>query len=139
VVEFIDDRRLGPAFQFFNTFRVVDEKGKILGYKNLDELREQLKPVLLRRTRKSVMQDLPARTTEIRRIPPSEEQLSLHNGHHRIVQSIITKPYISEMDLLRLQKALLLCRLAANSTYLVDKNPPGYSTKLQELEVLLDQ
>jgi SNF2 family DNA or RNA helicase len=139
VVEFIDDRRLGPAFQFFNTFRVVDEKGKILGYKNLDELREQLKPVLLRRTRKSVMQDLPTRTTEIRRIPPSEEQLSLHNGHQRIVQSIITKPYISEMDLLRLQKALLLCRLAANSTYLVDKNPPGYSTKLQELDVLLDQ
>jgi superfamily II DNA/RNA helicase len=43
------------------------------------------------------------------------------------------------MDLLRLQKALLLCRLAANSTYLVDKNPPGYSTKLQELDVLLDQ
>ncbi|MGA2403841.1 MAG: SNF2-related protein, partial [Syntrophobacteraceae bacterium] len=90
VVEFIDNRRLGPAFQFFSTYRVVDEKGKILGYKNLDELRERLKPILLRRTRKDVMQDLPARTTEIRRIPPSEEQLTLHNGHHRIVQSIIT-------------------------------------------------
>ena len=139
VVEFIDERRLGPAFQFFNAYRVVDEKGKVLGYKNLDDLRERLKPILLRRTRKDVMQELPARTTEIRRIPPSEEQLSLHNGHHRIVQSIITKPYISEMDLLRLQKALLLCRLAANSTFLVDKNPPGYSTKLQELDVLLDQ
>ncbi len=139
VVEFIDERRLGPAFQFFNTHRVVDEKGKVLGYKNLDELRERLKPVLLRRTRKDVMQDLPMRTTEIRRIPPSEEQLSLHNGSQKIVQTIITKPYISEMDLLRLQKALLLCRLAANSTFLVDKNPPGFSTKLQELDILLDQ
>ena len=139
VVEFIDNRRLGPAYQFFSNYRVVDEKGKILGYKNLDELRKQLKPVLLRRTRKDVMQDLPARTTEIRRIPPSEEQLALHNSHKRIVQSIITKTFISEMDLLRLQKALLLCRLAANSTYLVDKNPPGYSTKLQELDILLDQ
>ncbi len=139
VVEFIDERRLGPAFQFFSTYRVVDEKGKILGYKNLDELRERLKPILLRRTRKSVMQDLPSRTTEIRRLPPSDEQLTLHDGHKRIVQSIINKPYISEMDLLRLQKALLLCRLAANSTYLVDKNPPGYSTKLEELDVLLDQ
>ncbi len=139
VVEFIDDRRLGPAFQFFNTYRVVDERGKVLGYKNLNELREQLKPVLLRRTRKDVMQDLPTRTTEIRRIPPSEEQLVLHNGHKRTVQSIITKTFISEMDLLRLQKALLFCRLAANSTFLVDKNPPGYSTKLAELEVLLEQ
>ena len=39
VVEFIDDRRLGPAFRFFNRHKVVDEKGKLLGYKNLDELR----------------------------------------------------------------------------------------------------
>src|SRR5207302_3994820 len=35
VVQFIDDRRLGPGFRFFNTHRVVDEKGKVLGYKNL--------------------------------------------------------------------------------------------------------
>ena len=51
VVQFIDDRRLAPAFRFFNRHRVVDENGKVLGYKNLDELRENLKPILLRRTR----------------------------------------------------------------------------------------
>ena len=47
VVEFIDDRRLGPAYQFFSDYRVVDEKGKILGYKNLDELARtaQTRPV----------------------------------------------------------------------------------------------
>ena len=28
VVEFVDDRRLGPSFRFFNTHRIVDEKGK---------------------------------------------------------------------------------------------------------------
>jgi superfamily II DNA/RNA helicase len=43
------------------------------------------------------------------------------------------------MDLLRLQKALLFCRMAANSTFLVDKKPPGYSSKLKEIEILLDQ
>jgi SNF2 family DNA or RNA helicase len=42
VVQFIDDRRLGPAFRFYNHHRVVDEKGKVLGYKNLAELREKL-------------------------------------------------------------------------------------------------
>jgi hypothetical protein len=125
IVEFIDDRRLGPAFRFFNTYRVIDEKGKVLGYKNLDELRKKLKPVLLRRTRKGVMSELPPRTTELRRIPPTEEQISIHNGQRKIIQSIISKRYISEMDLLRLQKALLICRMAANSTFLVDKEPPG--------------
>jgi hypothetical protein len=139
VVEFIDDRRLGPAFRFYNRYRIVDEKGKVLGYKNLDELRERLKPVLLRRTRKMVMCELPPRTTEIRRIPPTGEQLNLHNAQMRIIKTIISKKYISEMDLLRLQKALLICRMAANSTFLVDKVPPGYSSKLVEFENLIDQ
>jgi SNF2 family DNA or RNA helicase len=139
VVEFIDDRRLGPAFRFYNRYRVVDEKGKVLGYKNLDELRERLKPVLLRRTRKTVMSELPPRTTEIRRVPPTDEQLTLHNGQMKIIKTIISKKFISEMDLLRLQKALLLCRMVANSTFLVDKVPPGYSSKLVEFENLIDQ
>jgi hypothetical protein len=139
VVEFIDERRLGPGFRFYNRYRIVDEKGKVLGYKNLDELRERLKPVLLRRTRKMVMPELPPRTTEIRRIPPTDEQLTLHNSQMKIIQSIICKKYISEMDLLRLQKALLICRMAANSTFLVDKVPPGYSSKLVEFENLIDQ
>jgi SNF2 family DNA or RNA helicase len=38
VVEFIDDRRLGPAFRFINRHRVTDEKGKVCGYKDLDLL-----------------------------------------------------------------------------------------------------
>jgi len=139
VVEFIDDRRLGPAFRFYNQYRIVDEKGKVLGYKNLDELRESLKPILLRRTRKMVMSELPPRTTEIRRIPPTDEQLLLHDQQMRVVQRIICKKYISEMDLLRLQKALLICRMAANSTFLVDKVPPGYSSKLVEFENLIDR
>ena len=44
VVQFIDDRRLGPAFRFYNRHRVVDEKGKVLGYKNLAELRGASSP-----------------------------------------------------------------------------------------------
>ena len=43
------------------------------------------------------------------------------------------------MDLLRLQKALLMCRMCADSTFLVDKQKPGYSSKLEELGRLLDQ
>ena len=138
VAEFIDDRRLGPAFRFFNRHRVVDEKGKVLGYKNLSELRRQLQPVLLRRTRGSVMRDLPPRATEVVRITPTGEQLEIHRGHMLIVQTIVNKRYISEMDLLRLQKALLMCRMSADSTFLVDKQPPGYSSKLEELDNLLD-
>ena len=121
VVQFVDDRRLGPGFRFFNRHRMVDEKGKVLGYKNLSDLRETLKPILLRRTRDSVRLELPQRSMEIVRITPTQEQLNGHAGQMQIVASITRKKFITEMDLLRLQKALLMCRMFADSTYLVDK------------------
>ena len=137
VAEFIDDRRLGPAFHFFHRHRVVDERGKVLGYKNLDELRRRLAPVLLRRTRQSVMAELPPRTTEIVRITPTDEQAELHGTHMRVVSSIVGKKFLTEMDLLRLQKALLMCRMTANSTFLVNKEKPGFSSKLEKIAELL--
>jgi superfamily II DNA or RNA helicase len=139
VVEFIDDRRLGPAYQFVHGHRVVDERGKVMGYKNLDALRQRLKPILLRRTRQSIQLDLPPRSTEIVRIPATDEQKGLHSAHMQVVQSITRKAFISEMDLLRLQKALLMARMSADSTQLVDKQPPGFSSKLERLAELLEQ
>lgn len=139
VVQFVDDRRLGPAFRFFNRHRVADEKGKVLGYKNLDQLRKHLAPILLRRTREQVLTQLPERTTEIVRIEPTGEQLEIHDGQMKIVASIVRKPFISEMDLLRLRQALLMCRMAANSTYLCNKKEPSYSSKLERLEEVLEQ
>ncbi len=139
IVQFVDDRRLGPGFRFFHQHRITDEKGKVLGYKNLNELRENLKPILLRRTRDSVRLQLPPRTTEIIRITPTQEQLNTHAGHMQTVASITRKKFLTEMDLLRLQKALLMCRMVADSTFLVDKEKPGYSSKLGRLEELIEE
>jgi len=138
VVQFVDDRRLGPGFRFFNHHRVVDEKGKLLGYKHLDQLREQLRPILLRRTRESVRLELPERTTEIVRVPPTEEQKVLHDSHLQTVATIVSKKFLTEMDLVRLRIALLMCRMAANGTYLVTKEEPNWSTKLERLGELFD-
>ncbi|HUS39276.1 MAG TPA: DEAD/DEAH box helicase [Pirellulales bacterium] len=139
VVGFIDDRRLGPVYRFFNRHRFVDDRGKVLGYKNLDQLREALKPILLRRTRAGVMKDLPERTTEIVRIRPTEEQWLMSDDYVKQAAQIAAKKYLTEMDLLRLQKCLLMARMAANSTFLVDKEEPGYSSKLERITELLDQ
>ncbi len=139
IVEFIDARRLGPAFRFFNRHRITDEKGRVLGYRDLDVLRETLRPVLLRRTRASVNRDLPPRMTEIVRIPPTDEQLAIDATQMQIVGTVLRKSYFTEMDLLRLQKALLIARMNADSTFLVNKQPPGYSTKLERLGELFEE
>ncbi len=139
VASFVDASRLGPAYRFFNQHRIVGDKGRVEGYRNLDRLRETLKPMLLRRTRSSVMQDLPPRTNEIVRVRPTEEQLLLSEEHCKKAARIASKRYITEIDLLRIQKHLLAARMACNSTYLCDKQEPGYSSKLERLEELLGQ
>ncbi|MDA8563135.1 DEAD/DEAH box helicase [Mariniblastus sp.] len=139
VVQFVDDRRLGPGFRFFNRHRVVDESGKVLGYKNLAELRKTLAPIMLRRTRDDVLTELPPRTTEIVRITPTDEQKRLNDANIQIVASIVGKSYFTEMDFLRLQRALLAARMAADSTFLNTKKEPSYSSKLERLDELLQQ
>jgi superfamily II DNA or RNA helicase len=139
VMTFIDDRHLGPAYRFLHRHRIVDERGRVSGYHNLDDLRERLKPVLLRRTRGQVMQELPERTTEIVRIRPTEEQLIMSDEYVKRAAQIAAKKYISEMDLLRIQKYLLMARMACDSTFLVNKEAPGYSSKLERLAELLQQ
>jgi len=139
VIEFIDDRRLGPAYRFFSKHRVVNEDGKVTGFRKLDELRTHIQPILLRRTRDGVLGELPPRRTQFIRIPPTQEQLDLHAANMQIVASITRKSYLTEMDFMRLQKALLMCRMAANSTTLVDKQRPGYSSKLEKIGELIEQ
>src|SRR5262249_55960179 len=85
IVQFVDDRRLGPAFQFLHDHRMLDDQGKLLGYRNLDKIREKLTPILLRRTRAEVLSQLPGRTdntvyvelTEAQRGPYAEQQATL--------------------------------------------------------------
>lgn len=139
VVKFVDEQRLGPAYEFFHRHRIVDDKGKVQGFQHLDEIREKLRPILLRRTRQAVLDQLPDRTTTVVRIAPTAEQLELHTGYMQNVVRITRKRYLTEMDLLQLQKNLLLCRMCANSTALADHQEPGYSTKLDRLGELLEE
>jgi superfamily II DNA or RNA helicase len=139
VVSFVDDRRLGPAYRFLHRHRVVDENGRVQGYQSLDELRERLQPILLRRTRASVMRELPERTTEIVRITPTQEQFEISDANVAAAARIAAKKFLTEMDLLRLQQHLLMARMAADSTFLVNKEEPSYSSKLECLDGLLQQ
>jgi superfamily II DNA or RNA helicase len=138
VVKFADEHLLGPAYEFFHTYHVVDERGKTLGYQKLDQLRQTLAPILLRRKRSEVARQLPERTDEVVRIEATAEQAEICHANMSIAAQILAKKFITEMDLLRLQKALLLARMACDSTYLIDQEEPEYSSKLERLEELLD-
>lgn len=139
VARFVDDDLLGPAYRFFHNHHVVDERGKTLAYRNLESLRETMQPILLRRTRTEVAKQLPDRTDQVIRCEATGEQLEIHDNAVRVVAQIAGKKFMTEMDRLRMQKCLLLARMACDSTYLCDQETAEFSSKLERITEVLGE
>jgi len=140
VVEFIDGRRLGPAFRFLHDHRTEDENGRLIGYRGLDRIHDQLAPVLLRRTRDEVLKDLPHRTDQILHVDLTPQQAQPYWEQNDILAALMRKwerqGWLSEID----QKRVLCClqnmRMLCDSTFLFDKQT-HYSPKLEEFREIV--
>jgi hypothetical protein len=91
VVEFIDGRRLGPAFRFLHEHRTEDENGKLIGYRGLDRIHNQLAPIQLRRTRQEVLKDLPKRTDQILHVALTPQQAEPYWEQNDILAALMRK------------------------------------------------
>jgi superfamily II DNA or RNA helicase len=136
IVQFVDDRRLGPAFQFLHDHRVLDADGKLLGYRNLDKIRQKLEPILLRRTRAEVLSQLPARTDNIVYVEMADAQKTAYAEHQYTLARLLQKKYLSEVDRRRIMSCITNLRMLCDSTFLLDKQT-NVSPKLEEFEELL--
>jgi SNF2 family DNA or RNA helicase len=140
VVEFVDGRRLGPAFRFLQEHRMEDEKGHLQGYRGLDRIHAQMAPILLRRTRAEVLKELPERTDQIFRVPLTPEQAEPYYEQSEILGQLMRRwerqGWLSEID----QKRVLCCiqnmRMLCNSTFLFDKKT-HHSPKLNEFREII--
>jgi superfamily II DNA or RNA helicase len=140
VVEFIDGRRLGPAFRFLHEHRTEDKNGRLIGYRGLDRIHDQLAPVLLRRTRDEVLKDLPHRTDQVLHVSLTPQQAEPYWEQNDILAALMRKwerqGWLSEID----QKRVLCClqnmRMLCNSTFLFDKQT-HYSPKLEEFREIV--
>ncbi len=131
IVQFVDDRHLGPAFQFLHDHRVTDESGKLLGYRNLDRIREKLQPILLRRTRGEVLGQLPGRTDSTVIIEMSDAQRIPYTEQQHTLARLLQKKYLTELDRRRILCCIANMRMLCNSTFLYDKQT-NISPKLDE-------
>src|SRR5271166_3916148 len=140
VVEFVDGRRLEPAFRFLNEHRMENEEGKLLGYRGLDQIHKQLEPILLRRTRKEVLPELPERTDQIFRVRMTPEQAGPYWEQSDILARLMHKwqrqGWLSEIDLRRITCCIQNMRMLCNSTFLFDKKT-NYSPKLEEFREII--
>ena len=138
IVAFVDDRRLGPAFQFLSDHRVLDAERKLVGYRNLDAIRERLEPILLRRTRREVLAQLPARTDKIVYVEMADAQRGAYADNQATLARLLQKKYLSEVDRRRILACVSNLRMLCDSTFLLDKQT-NVSPKLDELDELLGE
>jgi SNF2 family DNA or RNA helicase len=136
IVQFVDDHRLGPAFQFLHDHRLLDENGKLLGYRNLDKIREKLTPILLRRTREEVLAQLPARTDTTVYVEMADAQRGPYAEHSHTLARLLQKKYLTEIDRRRILASITNLRMLCDCTFLLDQQTK-VSPKLEELEELL--
>lgn len=138
IVQFVDDRALGPAFEFLHEHRTVNEAGQVIGYKNLDQIRERLKPIFLRRTREEVLSQLPPRTDTTVYVELSEPQLRLYEEQRLTLVRLLRKSRQTDLDRKRILACLVNMRLICDSAYLFDKATEA-SPKLDEFEELIPE
>ncbi len=136
IVEFVDRFRLGPVFRFLAEHQHTDECGKVIGYRNLDKIGQTLRPILIRRTKKEVLKQLPERLDKNYFVPMTKEQMAHHVENAEIVARIVAKwrrlGFLPEADQRRLMIALQNMRMSCNSTYLLDKKT-DFGYKADEL------
>jgi superfamily II DNA or RNA helicase len=138
IVQFVDDRRLGPAFQFLHDHRVIDESGKLVGYRNLERIREKLGPILLRRTRQEVLSQLPARTDSTVFVELTDAQKGPYAEQQTTLARLLAKKYLTEIDRRRILCCLANMRMLCDSTFLLDK-ATNVSPKLDEFAELMSE
>ncbi len=98
--------------------------GKVVGYRDLDRIGKTLEPILVRRHKDEVLDQLPERIDTNIFVPMTELQRKHHSENLEIVARIVQKwrryRFLSEADQRRLMIALQRMRMACDSSYLVD-------------------
>ncbi len=139
IVQYLDPELLGPLFRFNRDFYELDERGRPTDYKNLDELKRRLQPVLLRRRKKDVETELPGRTVTNYMVAMDPEQRARYQEYQsqaaRLIHMAQRRPLLPK-EFERLQQLLACMRMLCDTPYILDADC-RISPKLEELERVL--
>lgn len=142
IVQFVDQYRLGPTFKLLHNHQQRNEVGRVVGYQNLHEIGKTLEPILIRRNKSEVLEQLPKRLDSNIFVPMTEAQRLIHEENMEIVARVVQKwrehGFLSEKDQTRLMIALQRMRMCCDNSYLVD-HATDHGHKAEEAITILDE
>ena len=118
IVEWVDDLALEPKWRLVPWHTTpVDGTTEIGGVRNLDTLRSRLAGCMIRRTRKEVLTQLPARTDTRIPIEMTPEQIDEHDALNMPIAQLLARSKrrpLTQGEFLRLMTLLTTQRIIAN-------------------------
>ncbi len=142
IVQFVNPYILGPFFRFMNDHRMLDDRGRITGYRDLNSIGELLSGTMIRRRKNEVSEQLPERMDKVLYVPMTEKQRLIHDEYQHSVAQLISKwrrqGLLNEKDRQRLMIMLNTMRMACDSTFIIDQKT-RHDTKIGELMNILEE
>ena len=142
IVQFLDPDLLGPLFRFNREFYQLDDRGRPIGYRNLDELNRRISSVMLRRRKIEVEKELPARTDKTYFVPMSDDQMDFYLDFNASVARIArrgNKRPLTPEEFKRLQLCLACMRMVCDTPAILDETKSYECPKLDEIEKLFPE
>lgn len=138
IVEFLDDKLLGPPWQFMAQHVIKDEWGGIIGYKDLEGVRRAIAPILLRRRKADVLQQLPERIDNDFWLELDTEQERLYRPLEKQLAQLLRAPEWDQRQSALALSLLNKLREGATAAQLVNPDVRS-SSKLRELPALVEE
>jgi SNF2 family DNA or RNA helicase len=138
VVEFLDDKLLGPPWQFLAQHVIKDDWGGIIGYKDLEGVRRAIAPILLRRRKADVLTELPERIDNDFWLDLDPDQARLYRPLEKQLAELLRAPEWNAAQSALALSLLTRLREAATAAQLVDPQVRS-SSKLRELPALVSE
>ncbi|MCP4123704.1 MAG: DEAD/DEAH box helicase [Bacteroidetes bacterium] len=142
VMQVVDPFKLGPLHYYLSNHQIrAAETGKVIGYKDLNLIKEAINDVVLRRTKKKVLKQLPKRQDKVIFVPMTETQMKMHGEFQYDVCILVNKwrrhGFLNESDRNKLLINLNCMRMVSDSTFILDQQT-RFDTKVDELMNILE-
>ena len=140
IVEFLNPQLFGPLFRFNREFYELDDKGRPAGYKNLEEMHRRIRPIMLRRRKDEVEEQLPGRTVNNYFVSMESEQRDRYDEYRERVARLIAitkRRPLKKEEFQKLQKWLACMRMLCDTPYILDRDC-RICPKLPELASILE-
>ncbi len=138
IVDWLYPSYLGSFGQFRKKYcRVHPRWNRIIGYQNLEELRERVEPIMLRRLKENVLKDFPPKTVEYVRFDMEGKEREVYDAVRKMVIADIKKMTDMNTHTLGLIPVKMLRLKQATDHIALIEAHEGTSSKLTTLKEML--